>query len=63
MPPTFFGERWRERRNLDRGMKEQVERARGTETLVSETLSKIKPTEPFRLRFNQGNRTEETKPI
>jgi hypothetical protein len=35
------------KKNRDSGMKDRVERVRGTENLVDEVLTKIKPTDTF----------------
>ena len=39
----------RERMKRDSGMKDRDERSRGMEILITEGLTKIKPTEPLRL--------------
>jgi hypothetical protein len=42
------GERSRQRMKRESGMKGGMDRSRGTEMLIPETLDKIKPTDPLR---------------
>ena len=52
----------RERMNRDSGMKDRDERSRGMEIHITETLDKIKSTEPLRLEKKIQSEEIETDP-